>query len=423
MMKIKLIWLLPVFLAAFAVATILSHHICGGIFLILSWLVLSLWVRRFEFGRSFSYPLLVGAALTSSMYFPFLYLKIGSLDTMKLITPILQIIMFGMGTRLTLGDFRQILKQPRGVLLGMACQYCIMPIVGYTLAILFGFDKEIAVGLILIGSVPGGIASNVMCFIAKANVALSITLTAVSTLMAPIVTPTIMQWLAGEMIEIHFLKMMLNITDIVIFPIMAGLIFQTLQTGRLFARHSLLLIATLTLMTVGFFAFLLRIGHFDRAAFDSRLMMTLSLFIFLPIPLSLAFRDWIRRHPAGFDKILGVVSMFGLLATIVIINAAGREHLLKIGHILILACLCHNLIGYTLGYSLAKLFRMDEQSCRTISLEVGLQNGGLASGLAVAMGKAGTVGLAPAIFGPLMNVTGSCLATWWRGSASEDKKA
>ena len=130
MIKFKLIWLLPLFLLAFGAATYYSQYVWGGVFLILSWLVLSLWVRRFEFGRSFSYPLLVGAALTSSMYFPFIYLKmpylsfasdysmsVQWLDSMKLITPILQVIMFGMGTQLTLGDFRQILKQPWGVLI------------------------------------------------------------------------------------------------------------------------------------------------------------------------------------------------------------------------------------------------------------------------------------------------------------------
>ncbi|MDO5580275.1 MAG: bile acid:sodium symporter family protein [Planctomycetia bacterium] len=412
----KIIWLLPVFLIAFIAASFAGYRDAGGIFLILAWLDLSLWVRRFSFGKSFSYPLLVGAALTSSMYFPFLYLKAGNLDTMKLIVPILQVIMFGMGTQLKFRDFQQVIRQPWGVVVGMACQFGIMPIVGYTLANLFGFDKEIMVGIILVGSVPGGIASNVMNFIARANVALSITLTAIATLIAPVVTPFLMQTLAGEMIEIRFIEMMLSILDIVIFPIIAGVIFQAVQIAGLWKRSSLFLILGSALFTVIFFLILLLTSQLTPEAFTNRIETILSLFVAGPIVLALILRGWIRENSEKFEKLLGFISMLGLLLTIVIINAAGRDHLLKIGHILILACICHNVIGYILGYSIAKLCRLDEQSCRTISLEVGLQNGGLASGLAVTMGKAATVGLAPAIFGPLMNVTGSCLATWWRGS-------
>jgi BASS family bile acid:Na+ symporter len=107
--------------------------------------------------------------------------------------------------------------------------------------------------------------------------------------------------------------------------------------------------------------------------------------------------------------------MTGLLLTIVIINAAGREHLLKIGVLLILACLIHNLAGFLFGYWIARLVGLDERSCCTLSIEVGIQNGGLASEIALQMGKIATIGLAPAVFGPLMNITGSSLATWWRG--------
>lgn len=417
-MKINLICFLPVFLLAFALTAWTGYRDMSGIFLILAWLDLSLWVRKFQFGRSFSYPLLVGAALTSSMYFPFLYLKVGSLDSMKLITPILQVIMFGMGTQLTLRDFRQVVKQPGSVLIGMGCQFGIMPIVGYLLANAFGFDKEVMVGIILVGSVPGGIASNVMNFIARANVALSITLTAVATLVAPVVTPFLMKCLAGQMIEIHFVKMMLSITDIVIFPIIAGVIFQSVLHAGLKSRSTVSLVSLASIFTCLFFVLLQTLEQITSAQLIQYLKTTLPIFIILPILLALILGGWIRRKPEQFDKSLGFFSMLGLLLTIVIINAAGRDHLLKIGHLLILACLCHNLIGYILGYMIAKLCRLDEQSCRTISLEVGLQNGGLASGLAVAMGKAATVGLAPAIFGPLMNVTGSCLATWWRGSTS-----
>ena len=115
--------------------------------------------------------------------------------------------------------------------------------------------------------------------------------------------------------------------------------------------------------------------------------------------------------------------MAGIGAIILVITAAGRDSLLDIGLLLILACLLHNSAGYFLGYWICKLARMDEKSCRTIALEVGMQNGGLASGIALQMGRVATIGLAPAVFGPMMNITGSSLATWWRGKPLKDSES
>jgi BASS family bile acid:Na+ symporter len=113
--------------------------------------------------------------------------------------------------------------------------------------------------------------------------------------------------------------------------------------------------------------------------------------------------------------------MIGIAVIIVIITAAGRDSLLTIGPLLILLSLIHNLSGYTLGYWAGKLFGMDERDSRTIALEVGMQNGGLASGIAKEMGKIATVGLAPAVFGPLMNITGSILASYWHRKPPKDE--
>jgi BASS family bile acid:Na+ symporter len=115
------------------------------------------------------------------------------------------------------------------------------------------------------------------------------------------------------------------------------------------------------------------------------------------------------------SKILSLISMVGIAVIITIITATGRDSLLKVGALLIITSLLHNLTGYLLGYSVSWLSGMAEKDRRTIAFEVGMQNGGLASGLALQMGKIATVGLAPAIFGPLMNITGSVLASWWRG--------
>jgi len=113
--------------------------------------------------------------------------------------------------------------------------------------------------------------------------------------------------------------------------------------------------------------------------------------------------------------------MLGIGLIIVVITSAGRDSLLVVGPLLILACFIHNTAGYTLGYWASRALRMPERDCRTVALEVGLQNAGLGSGLALAMGKLSTVGLAPAIFSPIMNSTGSTLALWWRARSKEEK--
>jgi BASS family bile acid:Na+ symporter len=129
----------------------------------------------------------------------------------------------------------------------------------------------------------------------------------------------------------------------------------------------------------------------------------------------------LRGRKDHLDRTMAFASMAGIGVILTIITAAGRDSLLTIGGWLLLACLLHNLGGYFLGYWSCRLLRMDERTCRTIALEVGQQNGGLASGIALQMGKVATLGLAPAVFGALMNVTGSALATWWRRVPVKDE--
>jgi BASS family bile acid:Na+ symporter len=224
-----------------------------------------------------------------------------------------------------------------------------MPLVGFTLAKLFNFPPEIAAGVVLIGSMPCGLASNVMSYLANANLALSITLTTIATLLAPFLTPLWMKVLGGQFIQIDALAMMWDIIKMVVLPIGAGLLFNRLLHGK---------------------------------------------------------APWL-------DKAMPYVSMFGIAFIIVVITAAGRKNLLSIGPALILCAFLHNTSGYLFGYWIGRLFRLPERDARTIAIEVGMQNGGLASGLAKEMGKAATLGLAPAVFGPLMNITGSILASYW----------
>ena len=136
--------------------------------------------------------------------------------------------------------------------------------------------------------------------------------------------------------------------------------------------------------------------------------------VILPIGAGLIVNKILKNHAGLFDKIMPSISMFGIAGIIVIITAAGRDSLLTVGLALMFLVLVHNIFGYTLGYWSARLFKMEERDCRTIAIEVGMQNGGLASGLAKGMGKMATVGLAPVIFSSFMNITGSLLATYWK---------
>lgn len=131
--------------------------------------------------KGLTYTTVIFAAVVASLFFPRLFLGTADFKTTTLITPLLQIIMFGMGTTMSLKDFVGVVRMPKGVLVGVICQFTIMPIVGWAIAGTFGFDPEVAAGIILVGCSPSGLASNVMCYIARANVALSITLTSVAT--------------------------------------------------------------------------------------------------------------------------------------------------------------------------------------------------------------------------------------------------
>ena len=144
--------------------------------------------------------------------------------------------------------------------------------------------------------------------------------------------------------------------------------------------------------------------------------------IILPIGAGLIFNRLLFGKLKLLDNVMPFISMFSIAAIVTIIVAAGRDNLMKIGLLLILVALIHNVFGYLLGYWTARLFKLPERDCRTVAIEVGMQNAGLASGIAKQMGKIGTVGLAAAVFGPLMNITGSALASWWHNRLPDSDK-
>ncbi|HMC87098.1 MAG TPA: bile acid:sodium symporter family protein [Chitinophagaceae bacterium] len=343
---------------AFIITNSMGHHQISGWLLMLFFVCLAIAFRRFPALKGFTFTVMIFAAVSLAMYYPQYFVQVGSFKLSKLIIPLLQVIMFGMGAELSLTELRTVLKKPKGILAGVVCHYTIMPLVGFTLANIFSFPKEIAAGIILVGCCPSGLASNVMAYLARANLALSVAVTSVSTLLSPVFTPLMMRLLAGELVKVDFFKMAADTIEVVILPIVAGLLFHYLAKGKV---------------------------------------------------------KWL-------DKIMPVVSMSAITLIIVVITSAGHASLMKVGLLLVLAVLIHNVVGYALGYWSGRLLKFSEKDCRTISLEVGMQNAGLASGLALLMGGLATIGLAPAIFGPMMNVTGSSLANWWHTRMPEEDK-
>ena len=391
-----------------------------GPLLISFFVFLAFGVRGNPISKGFSYTIMIFAAVSISMFYPGYFLNWGDFELKATIVPLLQVIMFGMGSQMSFRDFAGVVKMPKGVLIGLACQFTIMPIVGFTIATTFGFPPEIAAGIILVGSSPSGLASNVMSFIAKANLALSVTLTAIATMLAPLITPSLMKLLAGQFVPIDFWSMMLGIINIVILPIVAGLMFNAVAYGKENRRNIVLQAVVYLLIIAGKNLILFQTEDISTLAALMQLGKDLLWFLVLPLVASVLYKTYVKGEKSSLDKVLAFVSMAGIGVIIVVITAAGRDSLLEIGFLLVLACLLHNTTGYFLGYWICKLAKMDEKSCRTIALEVGMQNGGLASGIALQMGRVATVGLAPAVFGPMMNITGSSLATWWRRASSKE---
>jgi len=402
-------------LALFLASLLFHWKGLPGPFLIAFFIFLAFGVRGNAFFRSFSYTIMIFAAVSISMFYPRLFIQWGDFRLEAAIVPLLQIIMFGMGSQMSFRDFAGVVKMPKGVLVGLTCQFTIMPLVGFAIASTFGFPPEIAAGIILVGASPSGLASNVMSFIAKANLALSVTLTAVATMLAPLITPSLMKLLAGQFIAVDFWDMMLGIINIVILPIVAGLMFNSVAYGRETRKSMFIQALVYFLIITGKNIILYLTAGVDTGEALIQLLKDLGWFLALPVAGALAFNYLARGSKNYLDKAMAFLSMAGIGVIIVVITAAGRDSLLDIGFLLILACLLHNCTGYLLGYWICRLAGMDERSCRTIGLEVGMQNGGLASGIAMQMGKVATIGLAPAVFGPMMNITGSSLATWWRG--------
>jgi BASS family bile acid:Na+ symporter len=300
--------------------------------------------------RSYAFTLWVFAFVAASMVWPRAFGTWFGFDLKFLIVPLIQIIMFGMGTTLSVSDFTRVLAMPWAVVVGIVLQYTVMPFVGFGLAKGFGFEPEIAVGVILIGSAPGGVASNVINYLARCNVPLSVTMTAISTLLSPIMTPLMMRLLAGKHIEVGFMKMMVDICNMILTPIVAGLVANRVLFGKQHFLNrggplagigllSLALAAAIIILPAGGWLGPLKSGLV--VGFTMVGVVTLA---------KLLVEVWLRGPRNWMDRAVPIVSMLGICCIIAVITARSSEDLKRVGLALFAAATVHNLLGYVLGY-------------------------------------------------------------------------
>lgn len=365
--------------------------------------------------KSYQYTLWIITAVVAGMIYPAAFLKWGTVDLRNkwLILVVIQLVMFGMGIQMSLRDFAGLTGTWRGVLVGLLGHFSIMPLTGFLLTRIFPFENEIAAGIILIGSCSSGLASNVMVYIARANLVLSVTVTAMSTLVAPLMTPLLMKLFSGTYIKIEFAAMMMEIIKIVIVPIGAALLYDYLKSASPGGRRQVKIITGicaiwLALLPAGLWHWL----ELHLSPGLSAVAEVLSFFA--GAVLAGVGYYWLAGRFPRLNRLMPYISMSGIIYFTAVTTAAGRDNLLQVGFLLFFASVLHNAAGYFFGYWLSRLLGIDKNSARTIAFEVGLQNGGMASGLAGAMGKLGTVGLAAAVFSPWMNISGSLLANYWR---------
>ena len=271
-------------------------------------------------------------------------------------TIFLALAMFGMGTSIDSDSFKEILKNPKDVFIGSLAQFTIMPLIAWVLAIAFNVNKDIALGIILVGCCPGGTASNVITHIAGGNVSMSVSMTILSTLLAPIVTPFLVYLLAGRWVEVSIFAMFKSVVTVILIPVLMGI----------FAK---------------------------------------------------------KLSPEKMEKSKSIFPLISSLAIILIISGiigANSEKIAKSGLIVLLIVMIHNALGLLLGLGVARLFKMDYDKQTALSIEVGMQNSGLAIQLATANFALNPLATLPgAIFSIWHNISGSIFASIRRKDVKE----
>ncbi|WP_425918983.1 bile acid:sodium symporter family protein [Acinetobacter sp. TSRC1-2] len=274
------------------------------------------------------------------------------------ITWMLGIIMFGMGMTMTVDDFKGILQSPKAVVIGVVAQFVVMPGLAYLLCQLFQLPPEIAIGVILVGCCPGGTASNVITYMAKGNTALSVACTSVSTLLAPVLTPAIFYLLASQWIEINALSMLGSILQVVLFPIILGLIVRTV----------------------------------------------------------------LKQKVDAYIQVMPLISVLAIVAIVAAIIAGSKAQILESGLLILGVVALHNGLGYLMGFWASRVFKLPYADSKAIAIEVGMQNSGLGVALAAVHFAASPLTAVPsAIFSLWHNISGPALATYWASKANKMK--
>lgn len=301
-------------------------------------------------GKYFVWLIVAMALIALFVSEPFIALLKFRLFGQSVITVGLGVIMLVMGMTMKKEDFQIVLTRPKDVFIGCVAQFTIMPFVAFALAKLMKLPPELAVGLVLLGTCPGGTASNVMTYLAKGDVALSVGMTAASTLLAPILTPALTYMLAGQWIEINAYTMMIDILKIVVGPIFLGMILQ----------------------------------HFFGRVIEK------------------------------YKKVLVMIPIITIVIVMGLCVAPNKTNLINSGYLLILAVCLHNWIGFVLGYVVGKIVNMNDAKTKALSIEVGLQNSGLAVGLSAQFMNPLTA-LPATVATVIHQVSGSVLANIFAG--------
>jgi BASS family bile acid:Na+ symporter len=270
----------------------------------------------------------------------------------------LGIIMFGMGMTMTVDDFKGVLHSPKAVVIGVVAQFMVMPGLAYLLCQLFQLPPAIAIGVILVGCCPGGTASNVITYMAKGNTALSVACTSVSTILAPVLTPAIFYLLASQWIEINAMSMLGSILQVVLFPIILGLIVRSV----------------------------------------------------------------LKQKVETYIQVMPLISVLAIVAIVAAIIAGSKAQILESGLLILAVVALHNGLGYLLGFGASRLFKLPYADSKAIAIEVGMQNSGLGVALAAVHFSASPITAVPsAIFSLWHNISGPALATYWASKANQIK--
>ena len=262
---------------------------------------------------------------------------------------LLGIVMFGMGLTLKMDDFKVVFSRPKDIIIGFIAQFTLMPLIAFLLTKAFNLPTEIAVGVILVGTCPGGTSSNVMTYLSKGDVPLSVGMTAVSTLFAPLMTPLLTLLYAGQRVDVNAVAMFLSIVKVVLLPITLGLVCNY---------------------------------FFEKVT-----------------------REIVRILP-----LISTIAIIMIIASVVSANSA---RLKTVGFIVVIVVILHNLLGYATGYGVGKLLRLNTTKCRALSIEVGMQNSGLATSLAATHFAQYPLATIPgAVFSVWHNISGAVYANF-----------